>query len=130
MDRKPQQNPEIQRLIELGTSARGSLSHEAAVLRQRFDLPSRLRRSLTDHPSAWVMGALGSGLAVSLLFRRQPATAKKHRGFPATLLALALTTARPLAKIWLGDQLKNLLAGYVAAAARQPARSASASKSL
>jgi hypothetical protein len=109
MDRKLQENPEIQRLIRLSAAARGCLESEVNTFRQRIDVPSRLRESLKHHPTGWLFGSLAAGLTTSLLFRRRPSE-KKHRGIPATLLGLTLTAARPLAKVWLTDQVKNWVA--------------------
>jgi hypothetical protein len=108
MDRKLQQTQEIERLIRLGEAARSSLEVEAISLKQRFDIPSRLRESLKSHPTGWLVGSLASGLAASLLFkRRPPAREKKSRSLPLTLLGLSLTAVRPLAKVWLTDQVKH-----------------------
>lgn len=116
MDRKPPHNQEIQRLIRLSETARSCLESEAISLRQRLDVPTRIRGSLKSHPTAWLLGSLASGLAASLFFRRSPApTEKKHRGLPLTLLGLALTAVRPLARVWLTDQVKNYLSGHASA---------------
>ncbi len=113
MDRKLPKKQEIERLIRLGEAARSCLGDEAILLKQRLDVPARIRGSLKDHPAGWVLGSLASGLAASLLFRLKPrATEKKHRGLPLTLLGLALTAVRPVAKVWLTDQVKNYLAGH------------------
>lgn len=108
MDRKLQQTQEIERLIRLGEAARSSLEVEAVSIRQRFDIPARLRDSLKSHPTGWLVGSLVSGLGASMLIsRRPPAREKKSRGLPLTLLGLSLTAVRPIAKIWLTDQVKQ-----------------------
>jgi hypothetical protein len=107
MDRKPPESPEIQRLIRLGAAARSCLACEAGALRQRLNLPARLRSSLLQHPLAWCISSVASGLAASCLWRRKPPIEKKRRSLPATLLALGWTAASPLAKIWLGNQVKR-----------------------
>jgi hypothetical protein len=107
MDRKLPENPEIQRLIRLSQASRSFLGNEAIALRHKLDVPARLKDSLKSHPSSWLFGSLASGLAASLIFRRRPAVDKKRKGIPATLLGLTLTAARPLAKVWLTDQLKH-----------------------
>lgn len=81
------------------------------ALRQRLDVPARVRDSLREHPTGWLFGSLASGLAASMLFRRKPAAPKQPRGFPGVLLGLTLTAVRPLLKVWLADQLKLWLAG-------------------
>jgi hypothetical protein len=120
MDRKLPENPEIQRLIRLSEASRSCLESEVITLRHRLDVPARIRGSLKEHPSTWLFGSLASGLAASLMFRRKPAAVKKRRGIPGVLLGLTLTAARPLAKVWLADQLKHWVAGISPA---QPAGS-------
>lgn len=111
MDRKFQQDQEIARLIALSKSARSSLELEAISLKQRFDVPTRLRDSLKSHPTGWLVGSMASGLAASMLFsRRPPAREKKKSSLPLTLLGLSLTAVRPVAKVWLADQVKQYLA--------------------
>lgn len=112
MDRKLQQKQKIQGLIALSAAARSNLDTEATALRQRLDVPARLRGSLKSHPSGWLLGSLMVGLAGSLLLTRRPAPVeKKKRGIPAVLLGLSLTALRPFAKVWLTDQVKHYLAG-------------------
>jgi hypothetical protein len=112
MDRKLPKDQEIQRLIRLGEAARSCLEQEAVLLKQRLDVPSRIRGSLKQHPAGWLFGSLASGLAASLLLRLKPRPQeKKRRGLPLTLLGLTLTAVRPIAKVLLTDQLKNYLTG-------------------
>jgi hypothetical protein len=55
-----------------------------------------------------MFGSLASGLFASLIFRRRPrATVPKRRGATLGLLGLTLTAAKPLAKVWLANQLKD-----------------------
>ena len=114
MDRKLPKTSEIQRLIELSAASRSVLDREASALRHRLDVPSRIRGSLKQHPTGWLVGSLASGLAASLIFRRKPSIDKKRRGIPGVLLGLTLTAARPLAKVWLTNQLKDWVAGTTA----------------
>lgn len=111
MDRKLPENPEILRLVRLSQASRSLLDAEAGKLRRKLDVPARVRDSFTEHPSSWFLGSLATGLAASFLFRRKSSPGKKHRGFTGTLLGLTLTAARPLAKVWLADQLKHWIAG-------------------
>jgi len=112
MDRNLPKHQEIERLIRLGDAARSCLENEAISLKQRLDVPARIRGSLKEHPAGWLLGSLASGLAASLLLRFKPAAApKKHRGLPLTLLGLTLTAVRPLAKVWLTGRLNSYLAG-------------------
>jgi DNA-binding transcriptional regulator/RsmH inhibitor MraZ len=114
MDRKLSKSQEIERLIRIGDAARYQLGSDAVLLKQRLDVPSRLRSSLKSHPTGWLFGSLASGLAASLLFRRRPErerVEKKPRSFPLVVLGLTLTAVRPFAKVWLTDQVKNYLSG-------------------
>jgi hypothetical protein len=111
MDRKLPEDPEIRRLIELSARSRQFLENEAAALRHKLDVPSRVRESLRENPTKWMAGSLVSGIAASLLFRNKPAPLKKRRGFPAAVLGLTLTAARPLLKAWLANQAKQLVSG-------------------
>jgi hypothetical protein len=132
MDRKLPENPEIQRLIHLSAAARSCLKCETIALRHRLDIPSRVRSSLKNHPTGWILASLASGLAASFVLRRKPPTTNQRRAIPGILLGLTLTAARPLVKIWLGDQLKHWLAGpaFPAPASRLPAHSSATSNSL
>ena len=69
MDRKLPKDQEIERLIRLGEAARTCLEHEAVLLKERLDVPARIRSSLKEHPAGWLLGSLASGLAASLLLR-------------------------------------------------------------
>jgi hypothetical protein len=114
MDRKPTESPEILKLVRLAEQSRALLGEEAALLRRKLDVPARVRDSLRHHPGQWVFGSMATGLAASFLFRRSPAApTAKRRGIPATLLGLTLTAARPLAKVWLADQVKRWLSSSV-----------------
>ena len=122
MDRKLQTNPQIQRLIRLSEAARSSLGEEARALTEKFDVSARIRSSLKAHPTGWLLGSLASGLAASFLFRGKTNAPQKRRSFPTALLGLTLTAVRPLAKVWLTNQVKNHLVGkFASASSRQPA---------
>ncbi len=113
MDRKLQQTQEIERLIRLGDTARTRLDVAAVSIRQRYDVPARLKDSLKRHPTGWLVGSLFFGLVASMLFnRRPPAREKKSRGLPLTLLGLSLTAVRPIAKVWLTDQVKQYFSAH------------------
>lgn len=129
MDSKLPVHPEISRLIRQSEISRAYLGSEAVALRQRLDVPARIRGSLKEHPTGWLFGSLASGLAASLFFRRKPATPKKPRGFPGVLLGLTLTAARPLVKVWLADQLKLWLAGKTPSFGALPHASSKSPKS-
>lgn len=114
MDRKFSEKYEIERLIQMSHAARCCLENEAVSLKQRLDFPSRIRSSVSDHPTGWLLGLLASGLGAGLMFRRKPAVpTQKRRSFPLAFLGLTLTAVRPFAKVWLTGQVKNYLAGQL-----------------
>jgi hypothetical protein len=106
---------EIQNLIRQAQSARICITGEVADLKAKLDVPARLKNSLRIHPSGWLFGSLASGFIGSLLLRGRksssPKRARKKGGLLLSLLGLALTAIRPLAKVWLKDQVKNYLSG-------------------
>lgn len=115
MDRKSAEKSEVERLIQLSAAARSRLTHDAIALREKLDVPTRIRHSLHDKPGMWLTGSILSGLAASMLFRRKKsARTEKSRGLAGTLLGLVLTTARPLLKIWFGNALKKWLSQRIA----------------
>ena len=107
MDRRLPETPEILKLLQVADLSRSLLADEAERLRQRLDVPARLRDSLKNHPTTWLFGSLAAGMAASFAFRRKPRVEQKRKGFPAALLGLTLTAARPLAKVWLANQAKR-----------------------
>lgn len=110
MDRKLPKDQEIERLIRRSDAARSCLEGEAVSFKRRLDVPARIRGSLKEHPVGWLLGSLASGLAASLFLRFKPhAPEQKRRGLPLTLLGLTFTAVRPMAKVWLADQVKNYL---------------------
>lgn len=111
MVRELSEKAEIQQLIRLAEVSRSCLGDEVSALKRRLDVPSRIRASLSDHPTSWLFGSLASGLAASLMFRRRPAPAvvKKSRGMVGILLGVGLTAARPLLKVWLTNQVGRWL---------------------
>jgi len=110
MDRKLPKDQEIQRLIRLSSVARSRLESEALVLKARLDVPARIRASLKNHPAGWLLGSLASGLAASLMLSRKAAVMQKTpRGLTRNLLGFTLNAVRPIAKVWLTNQVKNYL---------------------
>jgi hypothetical protein len=109
MDRKLSKNQEIRRLIQQSDSARFCLEREAISLKQRLDVPARIRSSLSKNPTGWFLGSIGSGLAASMLFRRKErgTLEKKSRSLSSTLIGLGVSAARPMAKAWLAGQAKR-----------------------
>lgn len=115
MDRKLSEKAEIERLIRHSENARACLESEAVRIKQRFDIPARVRHSLSEHPTSWLFGSLASGLVASLFLSRRhnkPVEKTNRKGVAGMLLGLTLTAARPLAKVWLSNQAGRLLRQY------------------
>ena len=104
---------DIQRLVQQGEDSRSLLSGHATLLRQRLDIPARLRTSLREKPSHWITGGLASGFVASFLLRRKaPRTKKpKNRSLPLALVGITFAAVRPLLQGWLTSQVKNYVAG-------------------
>ena len=112
MARNTHQKADIQALIHQAALSRSLLSGEVASLRKKLDLPHRIRASLKENPSKWLLGSMASGLFASSLFRRKPkkeAAPKKHRGLLLTVAGLGVSALQPFARIWLTNQVKNYL---------------------
>ena len=121
MAANPQISPELARLIQSGEVARACLGRELATVRQCLSAPAAAVQSLRSHPFRWLGGALGTGFAATLLFRRKPQPARKARGFRGLLLGVVATAARPVVKTWLTAQLKQFLAARLTAKSQPPA---------
>jgi len=109
MDRKLTEKAQVERLIRRSADARFCLENEAKRIKQRFDVPAKIRGSLREHPTSWLIGSLASALVVSMLFSRRPKPSVKpaRSGAKGKLLGLAVKAATPLAKVWVSKQLAN-----------------------
>ncbi|MFT3991787.1 MAG: hypothetical protein QM680_10310 [Luteolibacter sp.] len=115
MDRNAQQKPDLQQLIQLAAASRAQLQQDLAHLRQKLDVPTRVKTSLKEKPLNWLVGSIGTGFVTSLLLRKKApkpgyfVKSAKRRSFSLTLLGLAFTVAQPIAKIWLTNRIKQVL---------------------
>lgn len=114
----PTEDPRIQELIHLSQVSRSSLSLEFSSLKQKLEFPLRVKDSLKQKPVTWLVGSVIAGLGTSLIFSRksQPKERKEERskGFSGALLALTLTAARPLAKVWITKKLSEWSSDIIA----------------
>lgn len=106
-------NQKIERLARLSAESRVLLADHANAVRQRLDVPTRLRQSLKENTSKWLFGGLASGIAASFLFRRKSPRIANHktRSLPLALLGITFAAVRPFIQGWLTAQFKNYLAG-------------------
>lgn len=114
MDRENLTNPEIRRLVRQAEIARSRLSDDISELRRKLDFPTRIRASLENRPSIWLLGSIGSGLLASLILRRRAAPAPAptpNRNLKSTAISLLTTAAQPLLKAWLTGRLQQWASG-------------------
>lgn len=106
-------NQEIQRLIRLSEESRTILTSEFFTFRQRLDVQSRLRHSIKQKPSQWLLGGLASGIAASFIFRRKAPRVKSTpgRNLPVAMLGIAFAALRPFIQSWAIKYTKDYLAG-------------------
>jgi hypothetical protein len=96
-------------LIRVSAASRSQLAAEVVALKERFDIPARLRSAFRGHPGAWLGGSLFAGLGASLMLRRKPAT-KVRKGWLAWVFPLVVSLLRPAVKHWLADRVKQQFA--------------------
>ena len=120
MAKPNQKSLELAELIQRSEVARIQIGQAHHKLKQKLDIPLRIRDSLKSSPLKWLGGSLGIGFVVSFLFRskrRQPkyAVEKKHGGWFSRLLLISFSLAKPALEIYatkfLKDYLQNQLKG-------------------
>ncbi len=111
---KSTERAEIQELIRISDQARSQLGVQIGKVRKTLEAPTRVVGSLRQHPKYWLFGSMAAGLAVSLLIGRLPRPRKKGFSLKKKALALTLTAARPIAKVWLANQVKSLSSKWIA----------------
>lgn len=118
MVQKPDTARILNELVHRSAAARITLHAAAAHLRERADVPTRVRDSLRSHPLGWVGGSAVIGLLGSLLLRgsRKPKQVEIEnpvRRHPLLALgSLAMVAVKPLATRWLTSQLSSKLAAW------------------
>ncbi len=134
---QPTQKPiEITELIRRSEAARAQLGASHAALKRKLDVPARIRDSVVAEPTKWVGGSLAVGFMAKFLFRKKKPDStkrikkvKKQRNFFLGLLALGMTVAKPVARIYatklIKDYFRNRLEAGIAnrpkrATARSP----------
>jgi hypothetical protein len=84
---------------------------ERAVIdvRNRWDLPARVRGSMRHHPREWFFGSMGAGLMAALSFKRRRKHRREHGGQSPTRRGAVLagtigflaSVAKPMVRQWL-----------------------------
>ncbi len=120
MAKSTQKSLELAELIRCGDAARFQIGQAHAQLRQKLDVPLRIRDSLRTSPLKWLGGSLGVGFVGSWLFKSRGRESKdvpikKHRGWFVGLLLMLVSLAKPALKVYatklLKDYLQNQLSG-------------------
>ena len=113
MVKSTQQQAEIAELIRRSETARLQLSDAHAALKDKLNVPARLKESLKAEPKKWMGGSLVAGLLFSRMFRsRKPQQEKvqqvrKQRNILLGALALLVSLAKPAAKIYATNLLRE-----------------------
>ncbi|MBK1882994.1 hypothetical protein JIN85_11245 [Luteolibacter pohnpeiensis] len=111
---------DIEQLIRISAQARSLIGDEVQSLRERLDVPSRMRNAVAKNPTAWLGGSLVTGFLTTAIFRRKAKRSKHHKeplieepakkGLLGILITLLFTAGRPLLKMWLTGHFKQFLA--------------------
>jgi hypothetical protein len=116
MAKTTQKSLELAELIRCSDVARFQISQAHLQLKQKLDIPLRIRNSLKASPLKWLGGSVAAGFVGSLLFRskrKQPklesGSEKKSRGWFFALLMMLFTLVKPTLKIFASKILKDYL---------------------
>lgn len=110
----------LEALSRRSSHCRLVLERHAHALREQFSLSNQLKKSVRQHPSAWFMGSLVSGLTLSRLMRSRSVAASTHqtvsdastaarkpKSWTIKLLSSGIKLAQPALTAWLGRQLQQ-----------------------
>lgn len=110
---------EIEALKRRLTRARSGMASDVLVLKEKLDVPSRLRSAVRENPAIWFGGSMAVGLLGSALFRRSHRHPRanrhqedeEHPVAKKSLLALAASglfaLAKPALRVWLTNQIRQ-----------------------
>lgn len=105
------QNQAIESLIRRSESARAELTGHIQTLKDRMNIPARLKASVSSRPVAWFGGSLAVGLLATKLFRRKsvpiPEKAKSRKGLLGFACTAAIALAKPAIKTLLLAELRK-----------------------
>lgn len=127
MVKPTQKSLELAELIRSSEVARVQIGQAHHQLRQKLELPLRIRDSLKSSPLKWLGGSLGAGFIGSLLFRskrREPKhePEKKHRGLFVGLLMMLFGLVKPTLKVYATKLLTDYLQNQINARSGHPVR--------
>lgn len=108
---QPTENSELERLIRRIGQSRSAVDHHARTLRDKLDVPTRIKSSLNSNPLAWFGGSVGVGLLTSWILRR-PKKTQKRRGWSGLLLGTLFTLAKPTVQSVITSELQRRFIGH------------------
>jgi len=125
MAKSTQQKAGIAELIRRSEQSRLRLSDAHSALKDRLNMPARLKESLKVAPKKWVGGSLFAGLLLGRLFgakKERPEGVqkiRKQRNLLLGALTLIATLAKPAAKIYATNLLREYFQGRFTKGASQ-----------
>lgn len=78
-------------------------------LKQKLDVPGRVKKSLAEKPAAWFGGSLGMGFVLSKLVAHRRKKTAKRRGLLGFLLGSAFALAKPSLKTMVANEVVRRL---------------------
>ena len=112
---KSTEQAEIQELIRLSEEARSQLGQKIGKYRMALKVPGKMVGAMRRSPKFWLFGSMAAGLGASVLLGSMPKRGKKKRSLVRKMaVALTLTAAKPIAKMWLTNKLKDLSGQWIA----------------
>jgi hypothetical protein len=97
-------SPEVEALIRRIEASRAGLGGQIVGVRQKLDVPARIKGAVQGKPWMWFGGSLGLGFVASQILRRPRKTKKKGKW-----LAFAMTTGFALLKPMIRQVITNEL---------------------
>ncbi len=114
---------QIESLVLRADAARNALGDKLLTLRQKADVPSRIKEKIRSHPIL-VFGstALGGLILARLFFRKssRPAPPTPRRSIKNMLFQVLCDSAKPAIQAWLIEQVKKSLSDRLQKAQTHP----------
>jgi len=115
MAKSTQKSLELEKLIRRSEAARVQIGQAQQQLRQKLDIPLRIKDSLMGSPMKWLGGSMVAGFVGSFLLRPRKSTfmgsviGGRRRGWFLGLLMMLFSLAKPTLKIYAAKLLKDYL---------------------
>lgn len=99
-------SPEVEALILRLEASRSGLGKRMVELRQRVDVPSRIRGSVRGKPWLWFGGSVAAGYVASRILRRPKRAARRNRWF-GLMTTAAFALLKPMLKQVVTNELQK-----------------------